>query len=458
MASNRPSKPLLKHPPGPRLPAAVQSLLFIRWPFSFVRRCQERYGDVISMRSAAIGKFVYLADPIDIEALFAHDGTEAHAGMVNAALEPVTGPSSILLLDREQHLAERRLLSPAFHGDAIRSLEGVARNATEQELRTWEDGAVLAVRPAMQRITFEVIAHAVFGVDDPALRKRLLDAFEPVFQISPAALLPAFQIDLGPFSPYGRFRRAMEHLDRLLFDLISERRVEAPREDILGLLLAATDTARQPLDDRHIRDEMVTLLLAGHETTATALAWALERLAHHPEVLDEVRSGLVTGQDELIDAVAAETLRVRPVVMDVWRRLSAPMELGGYRLPAGTTVLPAIYLVHADHRRHAQPADFDPHRFAGHRPPKDVWLPFGGGRRRCLGASLAQMELRVILSTILAEYAPEPISNRPERPRFRGVTLAPARGARLRMLRRPLSPRYEPSRAEPKMEAHRRSA
>jgi cytochrome P450 family 135 len=451
--SKRPSKPPSRRPPGPRLPAAVQSLLFIRWPYFFVRRCQERYGDVISMHSAAIGKFVYLADPIDIEALFAHDGTEAHAGVVNAAIEPVTGPNSILLLDRERHLAERRLLSPAFHGDAIRNLEVVARDATERELRTWEDGAVLAARPAMQRITFEVICRAVLGVDDPALRTRLLDAFEPVFQISPAALLPAFQIDLGPLSPYGRFRRAMEHLDRVLFDLIAERRVTAPRGDILGMLLAATDADGKRLDDRHIRDEMVTLLLAGHETTATALAWALERLAHHPGALEEVRGGLAMEEDELIEAVAAETLRVRPVVMDVWRRLSAPMELGGYYLPAGTTVLPAIYLVHSDHRRHAQPADFDPQRFAGRRPSKDTWLPFGGGRRRCLGASLAQMELRVILSAILAEYAPEPISDRPEQPRFRGVTLAPARGARLRMHRRPVAPRYKPSPGEPEREA-----
>jgi cytochrome P450 len=405
------------------------------------------------MHSAALGKFVYLADPDDIEALFARDGAEAHAGVINAAIEPVTGPNSILLLDREQHLAERRLLSPAFHGDAIRNLEVVAHGATERELRTWEDGVVLAARPAMQRITFEVICRAVFGVDDPALRKRLLDAFEPVFEISPAALLPAFQIDLGPLSPYGRFRRAMEHLDRVLFDLISERRATAPQKDILGLLLAATDTDGKQLDDRHIRDEMVTLLLAGHETTATALAWALERLAHHPGALDQVRAGLAAGQDELIDAVAAETLRVRPVVMDVWRRLSAPMEFSGYHFPAGTTVLPAIYLVHSDHRRHAQPADFDPQRFAGRRPSKDTWLPFGGGRRRCLGASLAQMELRVILSAILTEYAPEPISNRPEQPRFRGVTLTPAKGARLRMHRRPVAPRHKPSPVEPKQKA-----
>jgi cytochrome P450 len=432
-----------KSPPGPPLPAAVQSLLFFRRPYAFLRRCQERYGDVVSMRSSVFGKFVYLADPVDIEAFFSHDGTEAHAGIVNAELELVTGKNSILLLDREQHLAERRLLSPAFHGDAIRNLEGTARLATERELRAWEDGGVLAARPAMQRITFEVIVRAVLGVNDLTLRRRLLDAFEPVFNVSPMALLPALRIDLGPHSPYGHFRRAMEHLDRVLFDLISERRAAAPQKDILGMLLAATDTDGQPLDDRHIRDEMVTLLLAGHETTATALAWALERLAHHPGVLGEVREGLAAGQDELIDAVGAETLRVRPVVTDVARRLSAPLELGGYRLPAGTTVLPSIYLVHSDSRRHAQPAEFDPHRFAGRRPPKETWLPFGGGRRRCLGASLAQMELRVILSTILSEYVPEPISDRAERPRFRGITLAPARGAQLRMLHRPLSDESE---------------
>jgi cytochrome P450 len=361
----------------------------------------------------------------------------------------VTGPNSILLLDRERHLAERRLLSPAFHGDAIRNLEEVARKATEREMQKWEDGAVLAARPAMQRITFEVIVRAVLGVENPELRKRLLDAFEPVFKVSPAALLPAFQIDLGSLSPYGRFRRAIERLDQVLFDLISERRATDPQQDILGMLLAAKNAEGQPLDDRHIRDEMVTLLLAGHETTATALAWALELLARHPRVLDEARSALATDQDELIEAVAAETLRVRPVVLDVWRRLSEPMELGGYRLPAETTVLPAIYLVHSDSRRHSRPADFDPLRFDGGRPPRDIWLPFGGGRRRCLGASLAQMELRVILSAILAEFVFEPTSNRPEQPRFRGVTLAPARGARLRARRRPIVSKHEPLRASP---------
>jgi cytochrome P450 family 135 len=441
-----------RRPPGPRLPGVVQSLLFIRSPYAFVRKCQERYGDVISMHSAAIGRFVYLADPADIEALFAQDGKKAHAGEANAAIEPVTGENSILLLDRERHLAERRLLSPAFHGDAIRNLEEVALRATKREMRTWKDGAVLVARPAMQRITFEVIVRAILGVEDPELRVRLLAAFEPVFEISPAALLPAFQIDLGPLSPFGRFRRAIERLDRVLFELISDRRAADPQQGILGMLLATRDAEGQPLDDRHIRDEMVTLLLAGHETTATALAWTLELLARHPRVLDQARSGLATGQDELIDAVAAETLRVRPVVLDVWRRLSEPMEFGGYRLPAETTVLPAIYLVHLDSRRHLRPADFDPLRFAGGRPPRDVWLPFGGGRRRCLGASLAQMELRVILSTILAEFVFEPISYRPEQPRFRGVTLAPARGARLRALHQPLAVRRASS-SEPERDA-----
>jgi cytochrome P450 family 135 len=425
-------------PPGPRLPMPLQTLLFFRWPLPFVRRCQRRFGDVFTLRVAEIGKVVYLADPDAIRELFAHDGSEGHAGEINSVLEPVTGPESILLLDRERHLAERQLLSPAFHGESIRSLEQIARVAAERELRKWQDGEVVASRQAMQRVTFEVITRAVLGVDDAMLRQRLLDAFEPVFNVSPTALIPALRIDLGPLSPYGRFRRAMEHLDRVLLDLISERRADPPRDDILGMLLAATDENGAALQDRHIRDELVTFLLAGHETTATALAWALERLAHHPDVLEQVRAELASGADALIEAVAAETLRVRPVVMDVGRKLSAPVELCGRRLPAGTTVMPAIYLVQLDRRNYDDADDFDPLRFAGKRPPRSTWLPFGGGRRRCLGAALALMELRVILAAILSEYVPEPVSTRAEQPRLRGITLAPARDARLRMLHRPL--------------------
>ena len=418
---------------------ALQTLLFFRWPLPFVRDCQRRYGDAFTLRIVALGKIVYLADPALIQILFAHDGREGHAGAVNSVLEPVTGRDSILLLDREHHLAERRLLSPGFHGEVIGRLEEVAREATEREMQNWEDGMINAFRPATQRITFEVIVQAVLGVNDPALRQLLLDAFEPVFDVPLTAMVPALRVDLGRLSPYGRFRRAMRRLDRILLDLIAERRTASPREDVLGMLLAATDADGDALSDRHVRDELVTLLLAGHETTATALAWALERLAHHPAVVEALRAELTAGKSGLIDAVGAETLRIRPVVMDVGRRLSDPLVLGERTLPAGTTVMPGIYLVHLDDRNHSDPASFDPTRFVEQRPSKDTWLPFGGGRRRCLGAGLAQMELRVILSTILSQWVPIPASVRAEKPRLRGITLAPEHNARLKMIYRPLT-------------------
>jgi len=426
-------------PPGPPLPALVQSFVLFRWSLPFLRWCQRRYGETFTVNSALMGKIVYLTDPAAIKELFALDGKGGHAGVVNSQLEMVTGPHSLLLLDRESHVAERRLLSPAFHGGAIENLEEVARQAARRELENWGNGEILAARPAMQRITFEVIVRAVLGVDDPLLRKRLLQAFKPVFNIPPMVLFPALRVDLGPLSPWGRFRRAMDHLDRLLLELIRERRAEDPREDILGVLLAATEENGEPLSDSHVRDELVTLLLAGHETTATALSWALERLARHPAVLNEVRSALGRRNDAVIDAVAAETLRVRPLVPGVARQLSTAVELGGYRLPAGTTVVPSIELVHADDRHHPKASTFDPQRFRNRKPSNETWLPFGGGRRRCIGASLAQMELRVILSTILSEYMPTPVSKQVERARVRGITLAPGQDARLRMIRIPLA-------------------
>jgi cytochrome P450 len=422
-------------PPGPPLPAAAQTLLFFKRFFAFVDSCRRRYGDVFTLRIATEGRIVYLADPEAIAELFRHDGVEGHAGAVNSVLEPVTGPQSILLLDREHHLRERRLLSPAFHGEAIQKLETIAREAAERELSGWTDGATIAARPAMQRVTFEIIARAVLGADDPRLRERLLAAFEPVFDLSPLVFIPALRLDLGPRSPWGGFRRAMDRLDRILYELIRERRAQPPRADVLGALLAATDEHGDALPDSHVRDELVTLLLAGHETTATSLAWALERLARHPDAVVDARAALSRGEEEPIEAIAAETLRVRPVVMDVARRLSAPLEVAGYPLAEGTTVMPSIYLVQMDRRSFAEPEAFAPRRFLEQPPSRSTWLPFGGGRRRCLGAALAQMELRVVLSEVLARWTPEPVSSRPERPVLRGLTFVPEHGGRMRMRR-----------------------
>jgi cytochrome P450 len=425
------------YPPGPSLPSLVQTALFLRRPFEFVRSCQHRYGDIFTLRILTAGRVVYLADPQAVRQLLALDGRQAHAGDPNSLLAPVTGRRSILLLDRDDHLAERRMLTPAFHGEAIRQLEVVAREAAEREETRWPTDEPIRARPAMQRITFEIITRAVLGVDDPRLRDRLLELFEPVFTASVLAGAPIVGTDFGRLSPGGRFKRHMARLDAALFELIARRRAGLERRDVLGLLLAARDAKGHPLTDRHIRDELVTLLLAGHETTATALAWALERLARHPGVLHALREEIRQEQTELLDAVIQETLRVRPVVMDVARRLSASVELCGHNLPAGTIVMPAIYLVHLDSRNYECPQNFLPDRFAD---GTDVatYLPFGGGRRRCLGAALALMEMRVVLSTLIARRRPEPTDPRDERARLRGVTFVPEHDAELTM--RPVQP------------------
>lgn len=415
----------------------------MRWPYSFVTRCQQRHGDVFTLRLATPGEevegpIVYVADPAAIKELFAMDGRAGHAGAANAVLAPITGSNSILMLDRDSHLRERRLIGPAFHGEAIQNLDAIVREAAEREIATWPADEIFPVRPAMQRITFEVIMRAVLGVKDPALEERLLAAFEPVFNISVAqvaGLLPALRFDFGSWTPWGRFQLALARLDELLLDLISHRRRSDPGDDILGLLLSTTDEEGNPLSNQHVRDELVTLLLAGHETTATALAWAFERLAHNPEVVSEVRQELSDGREEVLDAVAAETLRLRPVVMDVARQLSEEAEIGGFRLPAGTTVMPAIYLVHLDPKQYEEPEAFRPSRFRDAPPSKAIWLPFGGGRRRCVGAAFAQMEMRIVLSLALREFIPEAVSSRDERSRLRGVTFVPEHGARIRMRR-----------------------
>ncbi len=422
-------------PPGPPLPSPIQTAFFLRVPFEFVRACRRRYGNVFTLRILRFGHIVYLAEPESIRALFGRDGRDAHAGDPNAVLEPVTGSHSILLRDRDDHVAERRLLSPPFHGEAIRRLEGVVHRAADREERGWPVDQPLPTRPAMQRITFEVIAQAVLGIDDPRRRDELLALFEPVFTVSPLAGAPVIGANLGPLSPGGRFRRDMERLDQALLELIAERRAGPERDDVLGLLLASRDADGDGLSDQHIRDELVTLLLAGHETTATALAWAFERLARHPGVIDDLYAEIAGGGTELLDAVIRETLRVRPIVMDVARRLSAPTELCGYLIPAGTIVMPAIYLVHLDERHHPRADEFRPERFRDHADPL-TWLPFGGGRRRCLGAALALMEMRVVLSVVLSRRRPEPLAARSERPRLRGVTFVPESDARLVYRRR----------------------
>ncbi len=398
------------------------------------------------LRLAGFGDVVYVADVDAIREVFAADGMAAHAGEANAILGHVTGDRSMLTLDRDEHLSERRLLSPALHGKApLEAQEDIARIAADEEAR-WPADRPLAMRPAMQRLTFRVITNLLLGREDESEMSRLLELLEPVFNsISLAVVPPALRIEAGSLTPWGRFGRARSRLDDELLRIIAERRAVAPGSDLLSLLVHGSDPER-PRSDEQARDELVTLLLAGHETSATALAWAFERLARHPDALAAAQRAAVDGDDRYLDAIAHETLRVRPVVMDVARLLDRPIAVGDYLLPAGTTVMPSIYLVHADGRHHQDPSSFRPERFLEARPQPATWLPFGGGRRRCAGAAFAMLEIRTVLQTVLARRtlrAPNPSS---ERPVLRGITFAPHRDATLEL---PLLPRGEPRRTAP---------
>jgi cytochrome P450 family 135 len=436
-------------PPGPRLPAVANALRMWRDPVRFLLGLRRRYGDVVSVSFPSFPRLVYVADPELVKRVFTGDPHRFHAGEANATvLEPALGPHSVLILDEREHMRQRKLLLPPFHGESIRAYGNLMREIADRDIETWPVGRAFALRPHTQRITLDVILRAVFGVRDAkrfALAQRLVDEFGR--RSHTVMLFPYLRRRLGPLSPMVRFERARDALDRFIYEEIAERREEDPdidRNDVLSLMLEATHEDGSPMSDVELRDELVTVIGAGHETTATALAWAVERLLRTPRVLERLRAELADGREEYLDAVVKETLRVRPVITDVARKLTEPAELGGYTLPAGTFVLPAIIAIHHREDLYPRPFEFRPERFLEGQGEGYAWIPFGGGVRRCLGASFAQYEMRIVLRAIV-ERAPLCAAHpRPEALRPRNITLAPSRGTRV-VLERPVAPRAESS-------------
>src|SRR3954451_784707 len=383
-------------PPGPKLPKALQTHLMFSRPLPFLDRCRRRYGDVFTVRVAPMGNLVYLADPAAIKEVFTGDNTLLHAGEANAVLEPVMGSSSVLLIDDEEHLRARKLMLPMFHGDAVRRYAQLVEEVAEAEVDRWREGETIELHPRMRALTFEVILRAVIGVTDPARLDAMRKALPAVSEIEDVVTLMWVWPALGRFGPWKRYNRTKAHADALLFEEIRERRAApdlAERTDVLSLLLQARDETGEGMSDAELRDQVVTLLLAGHETTATSLAWAFERLTRTPHALARAKEG----DDAYLDAVTQETLRVKPVISDVVRKLKRPATIAGVDLPAGAIVAPAIALVQRDPRRYEDPFAFRPERSLGEAAPPYTWIPFGGGIRRCLGAAFAQMEMRVVL-------------------------------------------------------------
>jgi cytochrome P450 family 135 len=428
-------------PPGPRGPGLLQGFRYTRDPIGFFVRLQRRYGELFTISFPYFGQVVYVADPELVKQVFAGDPEQFHAGEANATvLEPSLGPNSVLTLDEQEHLRQRKILLPPFHGESVSRYGELIREITERDMETWPLGEPFALRPHTQRITLTVILTAVFGLRGEERFQRaslLVDEFARRANL--ITQIPWLQRNFGPFSPWSRFRRAREALDAFIYEEIAARRATADaaeRDDVLSLLLLARHDDGSAMSDEELRDELVTVVGAGHETTATALAWALERLLRAPRVLVRLRESIEAGQDDYLDAAIKETLRVRPVIVDVARKLTAPEQIRGYELPAGQFVLPAIAALHYRPDLYPEPHEFRPERFLEGKGDHFAWIPFGGGVRRCIGAAFAQYEMRVVLRTILerAELrAPDP---RPERVKTRNITLAPGKGCRVVLERR----------------------
>jgi cytochrome P450 len=384
---------------------------------------------------------IYVNDPELVKQVFTGDPTVYHAGEAGAlVLGPGVGPNSLLTLDEQPHMRQRKLLLPPFHGENVSRWGATIEAITARDMESWPVARPFSLRSHTQRITLEVILRAVFGLRG---QERFARAWPLVDQFARRAnlvlLLPPIRRDLGPWSPWVRFKRARAALDEFLYEEIERRRREADlgeRDDVLSLLLQATDEDGRPMSDQELRDELVTVIGAGHETTATALAWAFERLLRNRSVLERLQGSLSNG-DTYLDATIKETLRMRPVILDIGRRLTREIELGGYRIPAGALLLPSIAAVHFREDLYPDPDEFRPERFLEQAPDTYSWIPFGGGVRRCVGASFAQFEMRLIMRAILERAqlrAPNPA---PERPKLRNITITPARGCRV-VLERPL--------------------
>jgi cytochrome P450 len=427
-------------PPGPRVPPIVNALRYARDPLRFFPRLRERHGDMFTVSFPDFRKVVYLAEPSLVRELFTGDPAQLHAGEANATiLEPAVGPRSVLTLDDDEHMRQRKLLLPPFHGKAVERYREIIREAARRDLAGWPVGTPFGIRPRTQSITLEVILRAVYGLTDQQRFARAHRVIGEFARRSDALLLPAF-MRRGRRGPWGRFIRARNALDQLVHEEIALRRAQAGgdgRDDVLSLLMRAQHDDGSLLTDRELRDELVTVVGAGHETTATALAWAVERLVRHPGAMARLR------EDEdgaYTDAVIRETLRSRPVIVDVARKLTTPLRLGGYDLPAGTLVLASITGLHAREDLYPDAAAFRPERFIGEpgwAGTGYTWIPFGGGVRRCLGAAFAQEEMRIVLREIATRADLRPADPRPERPRMRNVTIAPEHEARV-VLERPL--------------------
>jgi cytochrome P450 len=420
-------------PPGPRLPYWLQTLLVWDHTEAYLKWCRRRYGPTFTIRAFPSKVAVYVTKPEDLKATFAADPLVLRAGEANKILGPVLGRRSVLLSDGDDHLRRRRLMLPFFHGESVKRYGEVVGDIVDEEVGRWPRDTPIELHPRMQAITLEVILRAVIGVNDPARLDIFRVALRRIVELGSGVLYMWVFPKLGAVGRWKRQRRWQAEAEALLMDEIAARR-RAPdldqRTDVLSQLISAEDEEGAHMDDEELRDQLLTMLLAGHETTATGLAWAFERLMRNPQAMAGAVEGARSDDDAYLDAVIKETLRVRPVIPDVARYAAAPIELAGHQLPAGVTVMPTIGLVHWG-EAYEDAAAFRPERWLGDdQPPAPAWIPFGGGRRRCLGAAFATFEMRTALRHVLSQVKLEAVDQADEAIKPAHITLIPKRGAR----------------------------
>ena len=435
----------LPEPPWVSGPRALQVLRFNQRQHSFVFRARRELGEVWRMRAIIPGCPAVTSHPDHVRSLFTAKPEHAPSLTAESPLRPIVGSASVLTAQGTRHLRQRKLLLPPFHGEAIARYADMIADVTERELSSWPVGEPIALAPRMQAITLDVIMSAVFGIEGVPAKgtpeHRLRRATRAVLDASTKPLAQVGELaNIGRAEPVGPTKVALGFLDRPAYRVIAQRRGAADledRRDILSMLLLARTEEGEALDDREVRDELLTLVLAGHETTANQLAWTWERLVRTPAAYERLRAAVDgPAAAEEVEAVITEAMRSRPVIPIVGRRVQLPWRLGEYAVPAGTPISMSVLLIHHREDVYPDPYGFRPERWHGGRPGTYAWLPCGGGTRRCLGAALAMAEMRVVLEAMARRLDLEAVEPEPERPLHRNVTMIPAQGGRVVLRRR----------------------
>jgi cytochrome P450 len=437
-------------PPGPRLPSLIQGIGLWTRPYAYPLRLRARYGKRFTVRFPFSPPFVAIADPDEVKEVFMAPPDVLHPGEGARVLEPLVGRNSVILLDEDPHMEQRKLMLPAFHGEKMERLTGLVTEVAEEEVAGWE-ATEIELHPRLQKLTLEIILRAVFGLDPGRRLNALRDSLSKLLAYGdhPMTLIQGpddpdeMERTLRRFNDFGPLKGMLTHRDRtneLMFELIEERRREqdgSERDDVLTLLLAARHEDGSPMSDQELRDELMTLLVAGHETTASTLAWAFERLSREPAALANLVDDVSDDEGgDYLEATIQETLRRRPVLPNVEPRfVKQPVTIGGWDYPTDCCLVPNAYLVHHDPEIYDDPFAFRPERFLVQPPGTYTWIPFGGGRRRCLGMSFAMLEMRIVLRSVLRRYklaAP----GAHELPKRRNISVRPGGGATVGLARR----------------------